>query len=80
ALDSALRYDAATKSVVLQDPEVKQFDVAGLPQQYSRQLNALGGILAEQLLQDYPLYTFKPDELKFGGSRVEPGTITVLPD
>ncbi|UZN50293.1 DUF1439 domain-containing protein [Cupriavidus cauae] len=80
ALDSALRYDPSTRSLVLQDPEVKQFDVAGLPQQYSRQLNALGGILAEQLLQDYPLYTFKPDELKFGGTRVEPGTITVLPD
>lgn len=80
ALDSGLRYDADTRSLVLQDPEVKQFDVAGLPSQYARQLNALGGILAEQLLQGYPLYTFKPDELKFAGARVEPGTITVLPD
>lgn len=80
ALDSALRYDPPTHSLVLQDPEVKQFDVQGLPSQFSRQLNALGGILSEQLLQDYPLYTFKPEQLKLAGSSVEPGTITVLPD
>ena len=80
ALDSALRYDPASHSLVLQDPEVKQFDVQGLPGQYSRQLNALGGILAEQLLQGYPLYTFKPEQLRYAGMQVEPGTITVLPD
>lgn len=80
ALDSGLRYDTPTRSLVLQDPEVRQFDVAGLPQQFSRQLNALGGILAEQLLQGYPLYTFREDQLRLAGSSVEPGTITVLPN
>ncbi|ELA00704.1 putative transmembrane protein [Cupriavidus sp. HMR-1] len=80
ALDSALRYDQPTRSLVLQDPEVKQFDVQGLPSQFSRQLNALGGILSEQLLQGYPLYTFKPEQLRLAGTNVEPGTITVLPD
>lgn len=80
ALDSGLRYDPASRAVVLQDPQVQQFDVNGLPPQFSRQLNALGGILAEQLLQDYPLYTFRPDELRLAGASVEPGTITVLPN
>ncbi|WP_454765587.1 DUF1439 domain-containing protein [Cupriavidus campinensis] len=80
ALDSALRYDPPTHSLVLQDPEVKQFDVQGMPAQFARQLNALGGILSEQLLQDYPLYTFKPEQLRLAGSNAEPGTITVLPD
>ncbi len=80
ALDSGLRYDAPSRSLVLQDPQVQQFDVSGLPQQFTRQLNALGGILAEQLLQGYPLYTFRPDQLRLAGSSVEPGTITVLPD
>ncbi len=79
-LDSALRYDPPTHSLVLQDPEVRQFDVQGLPSQFSRQLNALGGILSEQLLQDYPLYTFKPEQLQLAGTHVEPGTITVLSD
>jgi hypothetical protein len=51
-----------------------------MPAQFSRQLNALGGILAEQLLQGYPLYTFREDELRVAGMQVSPGTITVLPD
>ncbi|MGO4303125.1 MULTISPECIES: DUF1439 domain-containing protein [unclassified Cupriavidus] len=80
ALESALRYDAPTRSLVLQDPEVRQFDVQGMPAQFARQLNALGGILSEQLLQGYPLYTFKPEQLRVAGTNVEPGTITVLPD
>ncbi|AOY93036.1 DUF1439 domain-containing protein [Cupriavidus sp. USMAA2-4] len=80
ALDSGLRYDQPTRSLVLQDPQVQQFDVAGLPGQFSRQLNALGAILAEQLLQGYPLYTFKPEQLRLAGTEVEPGTITVLPN
>ncbi|MDF3838104.1 DUF1439 domain-containing protein [Cupriavidus basilensis] len=78
ALDSGLRYDQATRAIVLQDPQVQQFDVTGLPPQFARQLNALGGILAEQLLQGYPLYTFRPDQLRVAGASVEPGTITVL--
>ncbi|TPQ39692.1 DUF1439 domain-containing protein [Cupriavidus pinatubonensis] len=80
ALDSGLRYDAPSHSVVLQDPEVQQFDVQGLPGQFSRQINALGGILAEQLLQGYALYTFRPDQLRVAGTDVEPGTITILSD
>jgi len=80
ALGSGLRYDPGTRSVVLEDPQVHQFDVQGLPGQFSRQFNALGGILAEQLLQGYALYTFRPDELRVAGTSVEPGTITVLPD
>jgi len=80
ALDSGLRYDAPSRSVVLDDPQVRQFDVQGMPAQYSRQLNALGGILAEQFLEGYPLYTFKPEQLRVAGASVEPGTITVLPD
>ncbi|MGO4325634.1 DUF1439 domain-containing protein [Cupriavidus sp. 2TAF22] len=80
ALDSGLRYDPPSRSLVLQDPQVQQFDIGGLPAQFTRQLNALGGILAEQLLQGYPLYTFRPDQLRLAGSSVEPGTITVLPN
>lgn len=80
ALDSGLRYDAQSHSVVLQDPEVQQFDVQGLPGQFSRQVNALGGIVAEQFLQGYALYTFRPDQLRLAGRNVEPGTITILSD
>jgi hypothetical protein len=47
---------------------------------YKEQLNAIGPVVAQQLLKDYPIYTFKPDELRFGGKEVEPGAITVAPE
>ena len=34
--------------------------------------------LATQLLDRYPIYTFKPEQLQFAGVNYEPGTITIL--
>ncbi|MNC83758.1 hypothetical protein D3C87_1216240 [compost metagenome] len=48
--------------------------------QYNEQLNAIGAVVAQQLLKDYPLYTFKPEELRFNGKDVQPGAITVAAD
>ena len=31
-----------------------------------------------ELLNGYPVYTFKPDQLQFAGVGYEPGTITIL--
>ncbi len=78
AIDSALAYDPATMSVVLRDPEVETFTIAGLPERWSRQLNAAGALIATQLLQGAPIYTFKPEQLNIGGVARQPGAITVL--
>ncbi|VVE67246.1 hypothetical protein PCA31118_02528 [Pandoraea captiosa] len=78
AIDSALAYDPATLSVVLRDPEVETFTIDGLPERWSRQLNAAGALIATQLLQGAPIYTFKPEQLNIGGAIRQPGAITVL--
>lgn len=78
AIDSALAYDPATLSVVLRDPEVETFTIDGLPDRWSRQLNAAGALIATQLLQGAPIYTFKPEQLNIGGAMRQPGAITVL--
>ncbi|MBC7489331.1 MAG: hypothetical protein H7240_04415 [Glaciimonas sp.] len=36
--------------------------------------------MAEQVLNDYPIYTFKPEELRLGGKTFEPDTITMQVD
>ncbi|WP_261939737.1 DUF1439 domain-containing protein [Pandoraea sp. NE5] len=77
AIESALAYDPATMSVVLRDPEVETFTVDGLPERWSRQLNAAGALIATQWLQGAPLYTFKPEQLNIGGVARQPGAITV---
>ncbi|VVE38466.1 DUF1439 domain-containing protein [Pandoraea anhela] len=77
-LGGALAYDPATLSVVLRDPEVETFTIDGLPERWSRQLNAAGALIATQLLQGAPIYTFKPEQLNIGGAVRQPGAITVL--
>ncbi len=80
SMSSALKYDAATRAVRLDAPAVEKVDIAGVPAQYAPQLNAIGNAAAEQVLKDYPVYTFKPEQLEMNGKRFEPGAITVLSD
>ncbi|AOY95214.1 DUF1439 domain-containing protein [Cupriavidus sp. USMAA2-4] len=80
ALTSGIRYDPARRAVLLDQPTLQQVQVAGLPPQYREPLNAIGAAAASQLLQDYPLYTFTPEQLHVGGQEVEPGAITVSDD
>ncbi|WOD20627.1 DUF1439 domain-containing protein [Paraburkholderia kirstenboschensis] len=77
-LTSELAYDAASKSVVLKSPNVDNVSVSGQAQAYTQQINAAAAVLATQLLSNYPIYTFKPEQLQFAGVNYEPGTITVL--
>lgn len=79
AVNSGIRYDATQRAVLLDNPTVEQVQVQGMPQ-YNEQLKAIGAVVAQQLLKDYPLYTFKPDELRVNGTEIEPGAITVAPD
>ncbi|CAM3284071.1 conserved hypothetical protein; putative exported protein [Cupriavidus taiwanensis LMG 19424] len=79
ALNSGIRYDPARRAVLLDNPTVQQVDVTGMAL-YREQLNAIGAVVAQQLLKDYPIYTFKPEELRVGGREVEPGAITVGKD
>ncbi len=80
SLSSALKYDPVKRAVLLDNPNVERVDVNGMPPAYDQQLTAIGGSLAQQVLNQYPIYTFKPEQLRYGGRNVEPGAITVLSD
>ncbi|AOJ67961.1 MULTISPECIES: DUF1439 domain-containing protein [Burkholderia] len=73
-----LAYDAPSRSVVLKAPAVDSVSVDGDAQLYTQQISAAAGLLATQLLTNYPIYTFKPEQLQFAGVNYEPGTITIL--
>lgn len=79
SLNSGVKYDTTQRAVLLDNPTVQDVQVQGMAQ-YTQQLNAIGAVVAEQLLKDYPLHTFKPEELRFNGRDVQPGAITVKPD
>ncbi|TKC91728.1 DUF1439 domain-containing protein [Trinickia terrae] len=77
-LSSQLAYDSASRSVVLKEPSVDSVNVDGDSRAYAQQISAAAGLLATQLLTNYPIYTFKPEQLQFAGVNYEPGTITIL--
>ncbi|ABI86352.1 DUF1439 domain-containing protein [Burkholderia ambifaria] len=73
-----LAYDAPSRSVVLRAPAVDSLVLDGNAQMYAQQVGAAAGLLATQVLTNYPIYTFKPEQLQFAGVNYEPGTITIL--
>jgi hypothetical protein len=79
-MSSGFKYDAATRSLRLDAPKVDNVDSKDLPPQYAQQLTALGNAAADQLLREYAVYTFKPEQLEMNGKRFEPGKITVEKD
>jgi hypothetical protein len=80
AVSSGLHYDAPTRSIRLDQPSVDRFDLQNVSGGVGPQISAIGSLIAGQLLNDYAVYTFKPEQLKVAGIAVEPGTITVLPE
>lgn len=77
-LSTQLAYDAPSRSVILVAPSVDDAQFNGDAGQYNQQIASVGAQLAAQLLDRYPIHTFKPEELQFAGVSYEPGTITVL--
>ncbi|WP_277186365.1 DUF1439 domain-containing protein [Caballeronia sp. BR00000012568055] len=77
-LSTQLGYDAQSRSVILVSPTVDNAQFSGDAAPYNQQIANVGAQLAAQLLDRYPIHTFKPEELQFAGVSYEPGTITVL--
>lgn len=79
-LSSELAYDRVSRSVVLKHPQIEHLQLDGMEDEYRRQVNTAAALLASQLLDNYPIYAFKPDQLLFAHVNYEPSTITVVSD
>ncbi|RJF99934.1 DUF1439 domain-containing protein [Noviherbaspirillum saxi] len=75
AVSGRPQVDLAQNALVLGEPQVEALTVNGLDPLYANQVTRLGGFLAEQLMQNLPLYTFKPEELRYAGTRFNPARI-----
>lgn len=76
AVSGQLRFDPSRNALVLAEPRVETFNVNGLDPLYANQLTRVGSLLAEQILKDVPLYTFRPEDLRYGGAVFNPTKIT----
>jgi Protein of unknown function (DUF1439) len=78
-ISGKLRFDAATQSVLLADARIDALNVDGLGGRYPELLTLLGQQLGADLLNDLPLYTLKPDDLKVAGIAFSPKLMRVTP-
>jgi hypothetical protein len=80
AVSGNLKFDPSRNALVLGEPRVEQFVIDGLDPGYARQVTRVGSLLAEQLLQDIPLYIFRPEDLRYGGTDFILSKITTRPN
>jgi hypothetical protein len=76
-ISGKLRFDAATSTVVLDEPKVENFNIAGAGGKYNDLLNAMAKTLGDEMLNGLTLYTVKPEDLKFGGTSYSPKDMVV---
>lgn len=66
AVSSGLRWDGSGLAVRLQDPRAEQLRIEGVTGNDARTLERISAALVQEALQDYPLRTFRPEELRLG--------------
>jgi hypothetical protein len=80
AVSGVLRADPSRNALMLSEPRVEKFNIDGLDARYTNVVAGLGTLLTEQVLQDRPLYTFGPDELRYAGTNFTLAKITTRTD
>jgi len=80
AVSSQLRYDVPARALRLFEPRAERLELQGVTGRDAERLQRIGAIVTQELLRDYPLRVFKPEELSFGRKTYEIGDITVLDD
>ena len=80
AISSGLVFDAATRALRLREPRTERLQLQGLSDRDARRLNEVGGLVAREVLNNYALHIFAPEDLRLGLKTLEPGDITVLAD
>ena len=76
-ISGKLRFDAATSSVVLDEPKIEQFNLDGAGGKYNELLNAMAKAVGGQMLNGMALYTVKPEDLKVGDTQYSPKDMRV---
>ena len=76
-ISGKLRFDAATSSVVLDEPKIEQFNLDGAGGKYNELLNAMAKAVGGQMLNGMALYTVKPEDLKVGDTQYSPKDMLV---
>jgi hypothetical protein len=76
-ISGKLRFDAATSSVVLDEPLVESFNLDGANGKYNDLLNSLTKTVGGDMLKGLTLYQVKPADLNIHGTQYNPKDLQV---
>jgi len=72
AISGKLRFDAATQSVVLDEPLIDNLHFPDLDGKYADIFTAFSKTIGSQMLNGLTLYQVKPEDLTVGGTHYQP--------
>ena len=75
-ISGLLKIDAARHAVILSEPRLENLTMDKTTGTYTGKLARLGTMLAEDILNNMVIYSFKPEELNIGGVQFKPTKIT----
>ena len=75
-LSGRLYIDAAGDAVLMAEPTLDRLTVDGADEGQQRQFAKVANVLMTNVINDVPLYRFKPEDLTYGGVRFVPTRIT----
>lgn len=76
-ISGKLRFDAATNSVVLDEPKIENFNLDGADGKFNDLVSALAKTVGSEMLNGLTLYQVNPDDLKVGGTQYTPKDMLV---
>lgn len=79
AMSGRLYVDAARGAVMMAEPRVDRFAIDGMDGSRQRQVTKVANVLVDQLVRDTPVYSFRPEDLRYAGVQFVPTTITAAP-
>jgi hypothetical protein len=74
-LSGRLYIDAPRGAVLMAEPRVERFTVDGIDEARQRQLGKIANLLMNNVVNDVPLYHFRPEDLRYGGVQFVPTRI-----
>ncbi|CAN5159224.1 hypothetical protein BH11PSE9_BH11PSE9_38220 [soil metagenome] len=81
SLTYGVRFEPADNTIRLADVHVERFKIDGAPPQWQRQIDRLGGLLAEQALNGRVIHTLRPKDIEaVQGRGYRPGALRVTPE
>jgi predicted small secreted protein len=76
-ISGKLRFDAATSTVVLDEPKIENVSFNGVDGKFNDLFNALAKTVSGEMLTGLTLYQVKPEDLTFGGTSYSPKDMVV---